>query len=750
MEIGKFIETFLLPSPQVEHVEVIPPRGPQYGDLEHELCPPLKKYLQTHYIRLYTHQAEAVDSILEGKHIIITTPTASGKTLAFNTPVFHTLFVDEDATALYLYPMKALANDQLNVLLHLEKATGIKVFSSIYDGDTPQNARAKIRERSRIIVTNPYALHQYLPWHQKWARFFQNLKIVVIDEAHTYRGVFGSNVALLLRRLRRVCDRYGSTPQFVLSSATLANPEELSRRLVGEVCEVVSKEGSGRGQKFFLFWNPPFLDDHKIVRRSPHQETVDLLTTHLRHGFQTLCFTVSRRMAELVATWAKNMLAQEKDDCADRIATYRAGYLPQERRRIEEKLRRGDLHGVVSTVALEVGIDIGSLDSVIISGYPGTIISTWQQAGRSGRGMEDSAAVLVAFDGPLDQYIVKHPQKFFGSSPEHAIVDLENPYILMGHVLCASAEFPLTDADTIFFGSQFSEARQELVKERLITRTPRGWIYSGLARPAEVVHLNAISDRTVTVWCEGELLETMDFVQANREVYPGAVLLHQGETYLVRKLDLVSMTATAEAKTVDYYTEAQEVTDVGIVERLRTKDSRIELSVGDVNVTEHHPSYRLKRYDRVLGHRPLNLPPVDFESVGMWFTIPPEVEDEVKESGCDFAGGLHAVEHGMIAMAPLYAMCDRWDLGGLSASFHADTGRPTIFIYDAFEGGIGISEKCYELFDDLVRATQELIRDCECEEGCPSCIFSPKCGNDNRPLDKQAALILLQGLLRQI
>ena len=746
MEIGEFIETFLLPSPQVEHVEVIPLKGPQYGDLIHDLCPPLKKYLQAHYIRLYTHQAEAIDDILNGKNVIITTPTASGKTLAFNIPVFQTLFLDENATALYLYPMKALANDQLNVLLQLDKATVLKALPSIYDGDTPQGARARIRERSRIIVTNPYALHQYLPWHQKWSRFFRNLKVVVIDEAHTYRGVFGSNVALLLRRLRRICDFYGSNPQFVLSSATLANPEELSQKLVGKNFEVVSKDGSGRGKKFFLFWNPPFLDENKFVRRSPHKETVDLFATHLRYGFQTLCFTISRRMAELVATWTREKLEGERPDLSDRIATYRAGYLPQERRRIEERLRRSDLQGVVSTVALEVGIDIGSLDSVLISGYPGTIISTWQQAGRSGRGIDDSAAVLVAFDGPLDQYLMKHPQKFFGSSPEYAIIDLENPYILMGHVMCASAELPLSDGDTQFFGFRLPEVREGLAKENLISRTPKGWIYSGLARPAEVVNLNTVSDQTVTVWCEGELLETMDFVQANREAYPGAVILHQGETYVVRELDLVSMTAGVEHKTVDYYTEAKELTDIDIVESLRTRGSGVELSVGDINVTEHHPSYLIKRFDRVLDHRPLDLQPVDFESVGMWFTIPVEIEREVKESGYDFAGGLHAVEHGMIAMAPLYAMCDRWDLGGMSTPFHDDTGKPTIFIYDAFEGGIGIAEKCYELFAELVQATLELVRDCECEEGCPSCIYSPKCGNDNQPLDKQAALIILKGM----
>lgn len=448
----------------------------------------------------------------------------------------------------------------------------------------------------------------------------------------------------------------------------------------------------------------------------------------------------------MVATWTREKLEEKRPDLAAKIATYRAGYLPEERREIEAMLREGDVRGVVSTVALEVGIDIGSLDSVIISGYPGTIISTWQQAGRSGRGIDDSAAILVAFDGPLDQYIMKHPQKFFGTSPEHAIVDLENPYILMGHVMCASAELPLIKDNEKYFGAQLPSALESLVKEKFLSRSHKGWVYSGLARPAEVVNLNSLSDQTVSVWCEGELLETMDFVQANREAYPGAVILHQGETYVVREMDLMSMTATAEQKDVNYYTEAKELTEIDIVKQVREKKPKIGLSVGEVNVTEHHPSYQLKRYDRIIEHRPLDLRPVDFESVGMWFTIPTDLENEVARAGSHFAGGLHAVEHGLIAMSPLYAMCDRWDLGGMSTPLHADTGKPTIFIYDAFEGGIGIAEKCYELFDELVEATLELIRDCGCAEGCPSCIYSPKCGNDNQPLDKKAALIILRGL----
>lgn len=723
---------------QIVHVEEIDERPPSYDDVNHIINPKLRRYLDSHKIRLYSHQARAIDLALDGKNVIITTPTASGKTLAFNVPVFEALLNDKKATALYLYPMKALSNDQLKTLRSMDVELGTKALPSVYDGDTPQSARSGIRDTARIIVSNPYAIHRYLSWHDKWRRFFSGLKYVVVDEAHTYRGVFGSSVALLIRRLRRILKRYGSDPQFILSSATVANPEELSYRLTGKKFEVVSKDGSGRGKKYFIFWDPPLEGES---RGSTHQETMRLLVSQLDHGLQTLCFTPSRRMAELVSKWAREY---DNNRFRNEIASYRAGYLPEDRRRIEDDFKNMRLKGVTSTNALEVGIDIGSLDSVIISGYPGTRISTWQQAGRAGRGVNESLVTLVAFDNPLDQFYMKHPARFFQSKNEEAIVDLRNPYILMGHLMCASAELPLTAADSAYFGD-ISEPMEAMATANIIRRTPRGLVYGGSKSPSEIVSLKNISSHSIKVMCGPGLLETMETSRACSEAHKSAVLLHQGETYLIEELDLKLGIARAVQKDVDYYTEALKISDVAVKkERMGKTMNGIDVHVGDVTVTEQYYEYAMKRYEKLLGYFPLDLPPQVFESVAVWFTLPEELHQKMLVDNKDFNGGIHAVEHGMIAMAPLYALCDRWDMGGLSTPNHPDTDLPTIFIYDAYEGGIGIAEKCYELFPDLAKTTLELIRDCECMEGCPACIYSPKCGNKNKPLDKTAAKEILE------
>ena len=423
---------------RIAHIEILPAREPQYGELGEPLSAGIAHYLNARRIRLYSHQCEAVEALRAGRNVMLCTPTASGKTLGFDLPVFETLERDRQATALFVYPTKALSNDQLKVFKEMERATGIRAEAAVYDGDTPVSRRGRIREMSRIILTNPHELHHVLPWHSKWERFFRNLRYVVFDEAHRYRGVFGSNVAFVIRRLRRIARFYGASPRFVLSTATLANPREFGEKLVGEPFEVISEDGSPRGGKTFLFYNP-FWDG--AGTHSPHQETRDLFLYFVKRGLQTLCFTASRRMAELIALWSKEA-TKAGSALSEQIAAYRAGYLPQERREIEDALKRGLLTGVTSTNALEVGIDIGSLDCVIISGYPGTVLATWQQAGRSGRRNRDALAVLVAFQNPLDQYLMKHPGSFFGKPHEQAIIDLANPYILSGQLLCAVAELP--------------------------------------------------------------------------------------------------------------------------------------------------------------------------------------------------------------------------------------------------------------------------------------------------------------------
>ena len=525
---------------QIAHLEVIPPKDARFGDLEKPLPDGIEKYMANRKIRLYSHQAEAINKIRQGKNIVITTPTASGKTLAFNIPVFGALAEGVETTALYLYPTKALTNDQLKVLREMEAETGIEACPSVYDGDTPQHQRAGIRETAKIILSNPYGLHQYLPWHYKWQAFLKNLKYLVIDEAHVYRGVFGSNVAMLLRRLMRVCSYYGADPQIILSSATIANPGEHARKLTGKDFEVISADGSPRGKKLFILWNPPFVDNAKTTRRSTHQETKDLLTQNIIDNLQTLCFTTSRQMAELITRWTREELRKRSPRLVDSITAYRAGYLPQERRDIENRLKNKKLIAVVSTNALELGIDIGSLDSVIISGYPGTVISTWQQAGRAGRGNSDSLVSLLAFQNPLDQYFMKHPGDFFGRPHEQAIIDLHNRYICLGHMMCAASELPITDNDQKYFPGSFREGVKVLERQNLVRGTPRGWVYSGTARPVEVVGLDSISDRAVTVTCNGRLLETLSLTKAYEEVHQGAVLLHQGETYISEELNLSS------------------------------------------------------------------------------------------------------------------------------------------------------------------------------------------------------------------
>jgi DEAD/DEAH box helicase domain-containing protein len=735
---------------QIVHIQEIPPQEACFGELEKTLPENIQNCLLTRDIHLYSHQAEAINKVRAGKNVAIVTPTASGKTLAFNIPVLEALTKDPKSTALYLYPTKALTNDQLKVLRELEKETGIQAFPNVYDGDTPQSQRASIRENSKIILSNPYGLHQYLPWHYKWRSFLGNLKFLIIDEAHVYRGVFGSNVAMLLRRLMRVCNYYHADPQIILSSATIANPQEHAKKLTGKDFEIVSNDGAPRGKKSFLFWNPPFIDDTNTTRRSTHQETKDLLTLYITKNLQTLCFTTSRQMAELITRWTKEDLKKRSPKLANSVTAYRAGYLPQERREIENRLKTKSLIGVVSTNALELGIDIGSLDSVIISGYPGTVISTWQQAGRAGRTNADSLVTLVAFQNPLDQYFMKHPKDFFGRPHEQAIIDLHNRYISLGHIMCAASELPLTEADKKYFPELFQESIQALEQQNLVRKTPRGYVYSGTARPVEVVTLESISDKTVTVTCNGNILETLTLNKAYEEAHAGAVLLHQGETYISEELDLNQLTAKVTQENVNYYTEALKTVDVAIKKTLEEKQIGIQVGLGELITTEFYHTYVTKSYDEVVERKPLNLPPLSFSTVGMWFIIPEEIKKEIEDSGLDFDGGIHAVEHAMIAMSPIFAMCNRWDIGGLSTPLHPDTGYPTIFIYDGFEGGIGISENLYQNIKPLLEKTLELIENCECKDGCPSCIYSPKCGNENKPLDKKAASIILQRLLSMV
>ena len=724
---------------------VAEPEPAAYGTLDRPLPDPLAAYLTHAGIRLYTHQCEAVNLLRKEKNVIITTPTASGKTLAFNLPVFERMAGDPDARALYLYPTKALANDQQRTLLVMEKFTGISVKPAIYDGDTPQSKRSAIREHARIVISNHYELHQVLSWHGKWSPFFSNLRYVVLDEAHKYRGIFGSQIALIVRRLRRVARYYGANPQFVLSSATLANPEEFAGKLTGLSFVQVGSDGSPRGKRHFVLYNP-FYDG--VGLRSAHQESKDLLVSCVKGDLQALCFAGSRKIAELVALWAKEDLRRSSARLVESVLAYRAGYLPEERRGIENRLKNREIKGVVSTNALELGIDIGSLDAVIIDGYPGTMMSVRQQAGRAGRKAGESLAVLVAQANPLDQYFMHHPDEFFSRPHEHAIIDTGNPYIVSGHLLCAAAELPLNEEkDREFFGDRFSPILADLAESALLSRTPRGFVYAGRGRAAEAVTLDGMAAESFRILCEGRVLETMDRAQAYREAHKGAIMLHQGITYVVNAMDLETHTVRVSETDVDYYTQPLKETDLKVLETLRTTDiGGVTCAFGDVEVTEWYTAYKIKKGDTVLGVEPLDLPPITFRTKAVWLVVPESIAAPVSSAGLDLAGGLHGAEHALIALMPLFVLCDRWDIGGLSSPAFGENGEPMIFVYDGYEGGIGLAEKAFTLLPELFTRTHEMVRDCSCKKGCPSCIYSPKCGNDNVPLDKEATVMILVGL----
>ena len=760
MRISEFIHHLQRLKPyrdQIAHVEHIPPRSARYGRLDKPLPRVLQKALKEAGIeRFYTHQAQAINAARAGGHVVVATSTASGKTLCYNLPVLEAIADDWRARALYLFPTKALAQDQLRSLRQVTQGGLGEVRFGTYDGDTPRSARTRLRKSAAIILTNPDMLHLgILPNHTLWSHFLANLKFVVLDEAHVYRGVFGSQVACVLRRLRRLCRFYGSDPQFICCSATIANPAEHVERLTGSTPLVVDDDGSPRGAKEFVLWNPPFVDRAKTARRSANSEATGLFTEFVRGGLRNITFTRARKVAELILLYAQEVLRKEAPECLPLVASYRAGYLPEERRQIERDLFQGRLLGVTATNALELGIDIGHLDATVLVGYPGTIASTWQQAGRAGRGVRESLSVLIGLDNPLDQYFMRYPEELFGRPHENALIDPDNVYILEKHLPCAAYELPLTNRDEALFGPGFVEAMIALERRGVLEYRNERWYYRGLDYPAQGVSIRSISSSNFALLDESRGYTTLEEIEATSvffRAHPGAIYLHQGETYLITRLDLGTQTAYARPVDVNYYTQPREINEVRIVQPLETKElPTTRAYFGRVGVTTQVIGYRKKQQftETVLGEEFLDLPPTSFETMALWFDIPPRIVEEVRRRRLDFHGGLHAAEHAAIAVLPLFAMCDRWDIGGLSTPAHVDTGKPQVFIYDAFPGGVGIAEKGFELLTELWQATLRAIKECPCEAGCPSCVQSPKCGNNNEPLDKKAAVVILEGLLKK-
>ena len=745
-------------SGQISHIEHIPLRDANYTELDKPLAASLQDCLNEQgLLPLYTHQAEAVNSAREGGNIMVATSSASGKTMCYNLSVLQALSTEWGSRALYLFPTKALAQDQLRGLQELCCPSLLKMEElATFDGDTPKTERAEIRKRTRIILTNPDMLHiGILPNHHQWSRLLQRLRYVVIDEAHVYRGVFGSHVAGVLHRLRRLCNLYGSKPQFICCSATIANPGQHAERLVGLPFKVIDNDGSPHGGKDFVFWNPPIIDEAKSVRRSANSEATYLLTELVSRNIRPLTFAHTRRLTELIYNYSRQRLAEVSPTLAKQIKPYRAGYLPQERRRIEQELFTGQLLGVVATTALELGIDIGDLEATVLTGYPGSIASTWQQAGRSGRGKDESLSFLIGRDNPLDQYLMRHPDYFFQKNFENTLVNPDNPYILRAHLLCAAWELPLNSEDEDFFGSLLAQETAALEEQGLLRKRGGKWYLSpATAYPAQSINIRSTSGENFALLdtSTDSLLETVETSVAFSQIHPGAIYLHQGESYLVSDLDLANRTAYATPTTVPYYTQTKNITDLHIVKLTRDKSYRqVKVYLGEVKVATTVVGFKKKAQftEEVIGEESLDLPSQHFPTVALWFDLPPEAITRLDKAQLDFVGGLHAAEHAAIAILPLFALCDRNDIGGVSTPCHPDTERAQIFIYDAYPGGIGIAEKGFDLVKELWQATLKTITECPCQEGCPSCIQSPKCGNNNKPLDKKAAQVLLRELLEE-
>ena len=740
---------------QIVHRERLPLRPSDWGGLHHPLHPEIRRSLESLGLgQLYSHQAEAVNVLRRGDNVIVATPAASGKSLCYHLPVLDALLEDRSGSALYMFPTKALAQDQAKALARLIPEQRKRIRHGIFGGDTPPENRADIRRYAQVVITNPDMLHLgILPNHRPWYRFLRGLRYVVIDEAHVYRGVFGSHVGNVVRRLRRLCHRLGSSPQFILCSATIANPGEHAQRLVGLPFHVVEESGAPYGGKEFLFWNPPMIDMANGGRRSTNTEAARIFAELLHHRVRSLAFVRTRRLAELLYVFVRDQLRGLDPTAAGRVAPYRATYLPEERRRIERGLFEGRLLGLATTNAMELGIDIGDLDATVLTGYPGSITSTWQQANRSGRRGESSLSVLVALDNPLDQYLMRHPEAFFGRPHETARTSVGNPYVLKPHLLCAAYEAPLTMDDTRFFGPDLLWYADELVKEGLLhTRSGRWHLVPEVTYPAQEVNVRSTSAHLYTLVerDSGVILERVDEMAAFLQLHPGAIYLHQGEPYLITDLDLESRTAYGARTDAPYYTEVRDFTETRVLKVFKEKAaSGTTAYLGEVRVTTSVVGFkRVAPFTQeVLGEEYVSLPPQSYDTVALWFDIPRDVLDYVRDGRMDLAGGLHAAEHAAIGVLPLFALCDRNDIGGVSTPLHPDTGRPQVFIHDGHPGGVGIAEHGFEVVDELWRATLAVIAECPCDSGCPGCIQSPKCGNHNQPLDKAVAVLILRAIL---
>lgn len=703
--------------------------------------------------RFWSHQVEAIDLIRQGENVVVMTPTASGKSLIYNIPVIESLMEHPETKALYIFPLKGLEQDQVKNLNELFSAAGIRMTNGkrssshravsplepaeVYDGDTTPYRRKKIRETvPSVIFTNPDMLHLAInPFHAKWERFFRNLRYVVIDEIHTYRGVFGSNVAHVLRRLRRICAHWGTDPQFIACSATIANPQALAETLAGIPFKAVLESGAPSFGKHFIFLNP---------HESPYTEATWLFIQCLKAGLKTIVFTKARKITELIYRWT----IDREPGLKEKISPYRAGFLPKERREIEQKLFSGEFLGVVSTSALELGVDIGGLDACILVGYPGSVSSTWQRAGRVGRHGQESAIFMIGIQDALDQYFMRHPKAFFEKNHEAAVIDPENKNILKKHLPCAASELHLRQDDMVYDMKKLRPVIDESVREGLLIRGKTGDVWFSRNRtPHREVGIRAIGEPFAILDESGRSIGELSGYRVFREAFPGAIYLHRGRQYKVTDFDLEDKKIFSKEVDVLYYTQALSKEDTEIIEEKEEKElGRFTVHWGTLRMTNRVTGYERKNiFDRTrISRHELEMPQYTFDSEGLWIQIDRDAESSILSRGYDLAGTLHAAEHATISCIPLFALCDKGDIGGLSYTLNPRFRRPAIFIYDGYEGGIGLTRRAFDVMEEWFRAALAVIAECPCEEGCPSCVQDPQCGSGNQPLDKEGAKFLLE------
>ena len=740
-ELVDFLEQDRETQLQVAGQKYLHPQAPRFLrlDLEERLRGVLRERGVTTF---YSHQVMAIDLVRQGRNIVLMTPTASGKSLVYNIPVIEEVMDEPRTRALYLFPLKGLEQDQLRSLNEVSRAVGMGDIGDVYDGDTPAHRRKQIRDAlPNVIFTNPDMLHlALLPFHRKWKEFFSGLRYVVVDEIHTYRGVFGSHVSQVLRRLRRICGHYGADPQFITASATIANPGMLASGLTGLPFDPVLESGAPSPGKHFFFFS---------AIESPYTFTTKLFVECLRQGLRTIVFTKSRKITELIYTWTMSYAPE----MIDRISPYRAGFLPGERREIEQKLFKGELLGVVSTSALELGIDIGGLDCCILCGYPGSVSSTWQRAGRVGRQGQESLVALVAIQDALDQYFMRHPEEFFEKNHEAAVIDPQNRKIVKRHLVCAAAELPLRAEDQVYVMEDLAPAIGELVEEKKLAPGKRGGVWFPVERrPHREVGIRSIGERYSLVNEAGRPIGELSGGRVFKEAFPGAVYLHRGRQYVVTELNAERKRAVCREAKVHYYTQPLSIDTTEIItQREERCFGNLRFFWGDLRITQKVIGYDRKKISdrtRISTHE-LDMPEYVFETEGTWTVLDAGTKAAIEAGMHDLGGTIHAVEHTSIACMPLFALCDRGDIGGLSHTCFPDFNLPAIFIYDGHDGGVGLSKRAMEIAPEWLEATLRMIEDCQCIDGCPSCVQDAHCGNRNSPLDKSGARFLLKRWLEE-